>query len=736
MLFSRPMPPVTVSSQAVYTRTVWAGAWVPQPDLFCTRLTVATGETLSSAVFRYRSGIALPPGESGWQVKPVLSINPLAYVRVDVSGTDGRPSFRWYGTWRSIAKEDEIQSMHAIGLETWLDEPCRDSPWWDGAAVRWAGRGLVANANMLPNRSADKHTVNGVECYVFEGPPAAEYWTTRDLVEHLLACAAPKNAAGEVVWHWTPIQLAMLPDWDNPTIDLHGPSFLTHLRELVPRYKLLGWCVEPYGVNELSVRFQSFAASAYTILDLAGEEIGTIPANNDQQPLIFSEDPSSTCSISTDGSNVADQVIVTGARRRSVCSLWHQDDTLDRLWTEDLETEYIAGASGAADYPPAEEPQERDQRDRDARAAPRLASVFRDFGPPQIDWDQMVNASWAGEAQPLFIVDPGFAPPEEAPEEPPEEPLPEDPPEQFLAFPPTLSIERSLPLRRGYEYHDTKIEDNQADDWHRAERIDGDAYDELPVYAFALHVTAENDLDGVERWLPIDQIGCSGDQEPRHWSVARHWSGDAQAIDEGLGVSIRVQGAPQHMIAAAEMFGLDLMVRYGIIWQDDLIVTASFLDPRDVEIRYPADEDLGSEAFPLVGELVRRLRIELPDRQLARVVPGTITGVDPETLELQISDGGIITDDRQEMLLVAQRTFAWHRVPRYVLRFSTGWIDGAARLLSLITYVIDHTGTYPVNTVITEVTLEFPVAQADTPPRPAMHFATSHAELDVVQLPR
>jgi hypothetical protein len=142
-------------------------------------------------------------------------------------------------------------------------------------------------------------------------------------------------------------------------------------------------------------------------------------------------------------------------------------------------------------------------------------------------------------------------------------------------------------------------------------------------------------------------------------------------------------------------------------------------------VRYPSDDDVA-----VFGELVRRLRIEDPGWQLVTVVPGTVVDTDPETCELRTSNGGYVIDDRDEMLLIAQRAFQWQRVPRYALSFATGWVDGAVQIGRLITAVTDASGSFPVLSVVSEISVEFPIGTGGTPPRPNMSVVTAFGEFD------
>jgi hypothetical protein len=193
-------------------------------------------------------------------------------------------------------------------------------------------------------------------------------------------------------------------------------------------------------------------------------------------------------------------------------------------------------------------------------------------------------------------------------------------------------------------------------------------------------------------------------------------------------LEIRTQGEPQHVLAYAENVGTTLDIPGAVDWgkdHQDLIATVCVEDPRHVEVRYPADDDL----VP-IGELIRILRIESPEHELVYVIPDTVVGVDPTTQALLQAEGGHVRDDRDQMRLIAQRAYQWARVPRYALRLATGWIDGALQVGHLITAATDPAGLFPVLSVISEITVEFPIASSDTPPRPRLSLATAFGEFD------
>jgi hypothetical protein len=698
--------PVSVATHAVYTRTAWAAAWTLQADLWCQRVTRATGETLSAAEFRWRFGQHLAPGSAVWAAKPVVSIDPLSYVQVIVAGSGGRAGFAWWGVWRSAVMQDVEQVFTAVGLEQVLDQPCRDAPWLDGG-VAWVGAGLTFNDGGKPNRSANKYAVNGQNVYVFSDDElTAQPWSTRDCVETLLAMAAPKDATGTVVWNWVPANLAALPDFDAPQLATDGVSFLQLLRSLVSRYLLTCWIVEPNG-TAVQVRFDTFAETAINLEDVAGDPVGTIPANSAQDALVVA-DQSSRVSLSTEAAHVADQVVVSGAGRKQVFTLQKGDDAWAKLWTADLQSEYDEGAENAADYPPADDVDLRENRDRAARNSERLRSVYSHFGPTA-DWDQVVVDELAEEPYYLGEDD-------------------DDAEVQVVLYPPLLEFAERLPLRAGYRYDGSRITDREDDPGHHGESVADVPHEDLPVLGWARVVKAADDPDDTDRWQAIDQLARTADLEQVDEHAARRWSGEVRSLRGKLGVEIRIQGEQQHAIAKAENIGTTLEVFGAVDWgytEQEILVTVCVEDPRRVEVRWPADADVAA-----VGELVRRLRIEDDQYQLIHVIPGTVVETDPETLELRRTDGGMLQDDRDEMLLLAQRTYSWHSVPRYALRLATGLVDGAVQIGHLITQIALPSGAYPVRSVVTEITVDFPIGSGGTPQRPTMSVATAFGEMD------
>jgi hypothetical protein len=132
-----------------------------------------------------------------------------------------------------------------------------------------------------------------------------------------------------------------------------------------------------------------------------------------------------------------------------------------------------------------------------------------------------------------------------------------------------------------------------------------------------------------------------------------------------------------------------------------------------------------------IGERLRIRRLEAPGFRHAIVRPNTVVGVDPKTGQLlRTNEGGVIQDDSNQLKLLAQRLYQWQKVPRYAVGVSSTWIDGRLAIGRLLTALADVAGTSVVNTVLTEITLAFPVTAGSQPQLPRCTIATAFAELD------
>lgn len=705
------------ASASVSLKNAWADSWTSYPKLHCTRLTLAAGPGVSSARFHWRIGEHLWPQDRIWQTTGVLSVNQRSYVRVEVAGSGGRTGYDWTGVWHSVRMQTEQQKFKANGVESLLNVPCLDAAYVDSSplapgAPSYANIGLTFNDGGKANRSHARFTVNGSACYIFSDDDNGAYWSTTDIAEYLLAMAAPKKADGTVIFSWVASGLGNLPAFDQPVLPTHGRTYLSLLNSLVTRFRLTSWTC-----SGATITFFTFADSDISLTNTLGQTLGTIPANSSTVVFDISKDQSASSTLATEAAHVCDVVKVTGERRKSVYSLCNGGDgTLDKAWTTAQETSYLAGGTGEANYPPATEPRLREEWDAEARARDELQPVYRWFKPAD-NWQQKAGDGQGGLAlSPIAINDDNT---------------------QFWIYPGELEFLPDLPFLTNYSYVDATIANNVAARkvGNRGNPSGDPPYEPLPVLAWIRTLDTTEDYWGFEQWVQMDQLAAIADIEPMignylNASIGttpdRRWSASVRPLRSSPPtIEIRASGEPQHVLAEDEFAARGDAVTGALDWKD-IVVTVCSYDTRHVEVQYP-------ETVTPVGEYVETLRIEAPGHELIYVVPGTMVGTYATRIPVN-STGGYLQDDRDQMKVIAQRAYEWHKTPRYSLGFSSGWVDGTAQIGQLVTQYVDATGTYSVGSVLTEITLNFPVSQTASPERPSASYVTAFGELDPIKV--
>ncbi|WP_291321221.1 hypothetical protein [Desulfonatronospira sp.] len=709
------------ATHAVFTKATWNSPWIDvSAFLHCLNLSWSTGESLGSAVFRYRFLPYLAPDSNLWVNRAPLVINPRSYVGVTVYGADGRPPLEWIGVWRRASLQSDQQRFTAVGVEWLLHNPCRNAPWLHNGTVRWAGRGLTFNQDNRPNRSQGKHTVHGESVYIFEpDPDAAAWWSTRDAVETTLALAAPLTPAWVPVWHWTPAALDQLPDWDRPQIETHDRQWVDLLRALVSRYQLTGWRVQPVtsgGQTTLGVQFFTFAEQPIPVYSRTGHVIGQIPTNPLADTLDVSTDASGAASLTTDAAHTVDQVVVVGDQREIVFSLRGRgDETLTSLWTIADQAAYAQGASGEGDWP--DDRDEQDERQRTFRNHERYRHVWAHYGTPA-NWDQRAGGGY----------DDGSLKRPIAWEEDPNDAEGE----RFWVYPPLLQFAEQLPILTGFDIAGGTIANLAAQPdppTYRGTRLGQPGeYVHEPVPLSGWIGIDEGEELPVDRYYPLDEVHRGADLDQVDEGRNRRWSADVRPLPDRPGVEIRVQGEEQLVLAGGLYIFTRDYIPGGADWQN-IILTVGIHEPRDTIEFFPAEDQI-----EMLGDQVLRLRIDAPGYTRVDVRPNTVVGTDPADALLRRTAGGPLIDDRRVLRLIAQRAYAWHRTPRLSLALTTACVTGELAIGRRIVSLTDTHGTWPVNTVVSEITIQFPLGEGETPPLPKMTVATAYAELDY--LPR
>ncbi len=721
------VPPTRTGTQVVYTRDTWDSPWIERPELHCVRAALSTRPGMPVAEFRYRFGTGIPMGASSWITQPPIAVNARGYVRAIFNPTPrigvdpmSQENYVFTGVWRAATTRTQTQDFRALDLTHLFDRPLLDSPFIEPGSdgVQWARCGI----EFMPgygNRSQNRHTVNGRSVYVFTSDrETATLWRPRDAFELIVTLATPTDGEGQVVW-MPDLSIGAIPNYGAMRMPTHGRTYLSLLDAIATRFRLLTWWLDSR-TDPLVIRAETFAENPIELRDVNNDLIGTIPANTDQLALSFAADQSASSALTIEAAHVHDRVRVRSGQQKIICSLSHEDNTLEPGWTLQEEADYQTAARDAEDYPDDDEPALQDTRNRDARAVDRLQNVFCRFTPPAVGWDQLVGDGEGGDKHALATENG----------------------DQFFVHRDLLRMSSRTAMWGGFDYSGDALDNEPDANGHRGDLVGADDGYYGRVSTLVVFQVKPAELDEAvppnvtepAKWQLAERIGVCGDVEPiaeddpEEPPTNRRWSASVNVSEELPELFVRVHGEQQHVIAREDMHGHPDEIPGSLDWRE-MIVTVQLSDSRHVEVVYPPDEEIET-----VGDWLQELLIETDGYQMVTVCPGTVVGVDRETQQLLRSDGGVLYDQRPQMELIAQRAYAWHSVPRYALNFSTGWIDGRLRLGSLVVAYQDIGGVAPVHSVVTEITLDYPVAQGPREPRPTVTYSTAFGELDPEQM--
>ncbi len=648
---------------SVSTRATWAASWTARPEIHAEQCAWTIAPEIASATLRRHFGRVFLPGANTATDLARVDIRGH-FVRIDWT-TDEGGTATWLGYAEAMVDEARgltdgtipssgTQTIVCYGLERMLAvSPIRDTVWRNvidppSPATRRGGSPVAFNELGRPNRSAA--TVGGV--YVFEPDPAvAQYWTTRQAVQYLLAHQLPTNNGGVSAIPWALANAAVVPDWDACFAELDGRTVHDVLTELLGPRRLMSWTVS-WDLSSLQV--YPFSMSP-TLINLGTD---AVPANTNTHSLLFDADPLSRGAVNADGSDVVDQVVVRGGRRVSICTLDLPSTSLENDWTDANKTSYNTAASAGAGYGTKDVYEQR-RLNANVRQGALLANVFRRLRIP-LAWDCKVagdpSTTPAGPKQDVFI----------------------DEAAGNAAYLPNPGAVRILPtsgLRRGKTYTGTVT------------AVDSETLGDLPPL-----VTLKTPQLGRREVQTIGRAHDIAGGEPA-WSVQ-------VTVPDPRVIDLEVVGAPQHMLGGAAFVSLAA----------DPDPTDGF-DIADTRATVAIEEDRFAEgiwpASLATMDIVRRRVVYVGDGyQVIRIVPHTVIGLGADATETRTA-GGYVVDDRAILTQLARLLAAYHTTPRLQMTVASQRRTGVLTVGSIVTSV----GTaYPtdVNALVSRIELTNP----------------------------
>lgn len=669
-------------SHRVYTRAAWAAGWTFRNDIACVQCVWNAAPDRSTATLVRDYGRTLQPGST-----LLANLTPIAlegnFVLIEWDADEAIGGVPIVNYWLGIVDSSSDaadgpsdgvipasgrQSFICYGMERLLQvAPIVDTVWRDGTESKRTGGATAFNAGGSPNRS---DAIIGGETYAFEADrSAAKFWSTRDIINHLLFYHLPTNTGGVASIPWALGNVAIVPDWDTPEIEVEGLSIYDLLNRLLDSRLLLGWAA---GFNNTSLAVAPFSLAGSTIT----LDDKTFPANGTQHAFIFGSDPLTSAEISTDNSDRVDQVIVRGARRVSVCTLRSDDSDLEAGWTVTEKNEYNTAASalyGTLDLV--------DQRY--ANKNTRRSSLYDDvfslmMVPDDFDWTVKNGADTEPVFDPISGVDP------------------------HVPFRNLVEVLPSLPIGKGRDYS-------------------GDIADRIGERIDSFRLPFVTLSRGVGEYVDTSRIGESLKVAPSTGETIDYTIRIQTSADE-LGLRLIVEGNEQHLIGGLEYTPLPAdeigAAHFGILTAS---ATLALTDDRFCEVTEPASVG--------VADVVRRRVFHVGDAyQQVYIVPGTVVDVSSVNYTEKKSNGGYLRDDRQKLTYLAKLLASYHSAPRVSMSLNSYRRTSLASVGDMVA-TADGASVYAV---IKRIQIDAPLGDGNTTPRPTQQIVATASTVDLI----
>ncbi len=658
-----------VLGHTVYAKAAWGDAWVEVPNLTCVECAWYAAPNFNTAILQWETGYVVMPGDT----TPTLFgtwTGRGQFVKVVWQCDDGG-TLTWVGFVDTSSWPTETfgrQQIVCYGLERSLAlTPIATSTWLDDRASPTVRRSQMPYTfNEGPDGYRSATAVSGVYLFASQHNPLAtkHYWSTRKIVQYLLTYCLPTNAYGVAAIPWALNQATQLPDWDLPIVATKNRTVWDVLNELVAAENQLGFTV---GSDGSTAYLRCFTHLASTV-SYGATNVRTIPANPNQHSVLFSPDALTSAELSDVGATY-DQVIVRGDRRKTIGTLTYADHLEPNNWDV---ASYHTAASGDSGYSGLTV---EEKRIRNQAARAKLTATYREFRLKE-NWDFKIDGA-------LIFANPNNVNPR------------------------SISLLDILPIATDAEW-DGVLDPTS----HR--------YDPAGCQSCIPFINDPTlDQDRINLSTQLGLLNKKSLSElSNQYSYTIHTTTRDRIID------LRVEGAPQHVIASGTFVPLadDFAVSGGINYET-FAITVCIEEDRFCEGTYPNS---------VAGDVVRRLVIDLGDRyQQIYVMPNTVSGFDSDGSR-KLSNGGWLKNDSEDLtsiatliatgLLPSRKRATW-RSQRRISGIAVG---------DLITTAAGATIAAPV----TEIRINAPTGEGRPSPAPTQSFATYGGLFDPLQLLR
>lgn len=716
---------------AVYIKRYWTDAWALDANIIPQRVTFSTAESqLGSATFIYRYGERVgedsltPIDYNRWLIKVEFGSEVwIGQIQAQTKELHGADSGAPAGTTIISALSMESIFHHTfITKSAYLDFDASSSP-----SPEVAQQGLTFNEGGRPNRYT-----SGSQGY-FCREESAGFWSTRDIILYALNQWVPTAADGGIgaPVTITPIDLAKLPNWDQPQLETHGYRPIEVINRLITRRRLLVWWFEYresdnmiwqntddaiwqnsdlWGTRDsLIMRIATLNQNDFQV---AGNSGGVIPGNPQQFLLNADNDHTAQVVVEQDSNSLIDQVVVQGGKMRSIFSLKFNDESTysghikgEKDWSDELEEEYEEAGSGEANYPAGRG--KRRAWHEIWRGRPKYRDVFAKF---------RIDASEQIPTQDLYKVSPF-----------------------------SVRLLPVLPILQDGDYSDDRIASGEE------QYNDSTRDDFMQPIAFFRIKPKHNDESEVPEvtWVDASKLGQNSDVTNTDKKHDHDFSCDFRTTGDDASFRLEVSRASQHIIATKE--GLtgagnfdprdEDIARGELTWRE-MVATVAVEHDRYCSYTWPFDQFLSGD------DPKRVLLIDAgPDYRLDWVAADTAFDVDHNSGDLITSTGGFYRDDRAKLAQIAIRAAEYYTTIRNIMRLRCAYQEPVTLNASgnVVTNSPFRLGSYLIgvqhgpiaslvlNSVVTQYSVDFPVYESSRPiPRvgpPTIEVTTAFGEV-------
>ena len=686
----------------VFTKSTWAGAFTLDSTLIVEEVVWSVAPQISTASLQRRYGTIFQPGSAtSASVSAMTTRGYYVLILVPVVGGGYLP---WLGyADKPITIQEDLnagtQRIPCYGFDRALQysyittavhvDPADSTAWLRNDL------GSTFNKGLKGNRSAAKVKLDPLDAtasvYAFENPGEGtqDWWSTQDIVHHLSVFHLPTPASTPDAVPWEIVGDTRLPDWDHPELKTEGRTIHECLTELANADRVLGWRVIPTvsaadplvtapTVSAINIEFFTRTATAITLPDVTN-----LPANHDVQTWVVSSDRLTSVAVDEDDTETVDQVIVRGPREVAIGTFSYGTEW-DNAWTPTELTEYNAAATGITGYA-ALSLEDKRMWNQYIRQQPKYDHVYRDYLVPD-NWDGTCNS------ESLFWKS-----------------APTDP--NYIPYLGNTFFLDDLPLFRGVDYSGSVP---TVDESAGRKRLPILAWIERPESAI--------------KYFPIQNALTEYGGPRSAYPNALEYDLDIKPyFDRGPGFQLLVRGAPQHAHRGTNFTGnADDPEKvnpkmWGELDSETIQITAAMVGDRRPEVRNPAS---------VSADFVRRkyITLEHPGLLHVQIAAGTVVGLD-HTGAQNTSDGGTLRDPFTILTALAELAGARFLSSRKTARIVTG------RSLNVSPgSLINTIDGESIQAIITEVRVESPVTEDDSPPPFRMHITAIDNDFDLVSM--